>query len=535
MLKLLLKKQLTEIFRAYFYNPKNNKARSAGAIIALFLLFGLVIVMIGGMFTFLSLTLCAAFTAVGAPWMFFLLMSLIAVLLGTFGSVFNTYSKLYIARDNELLFSMPIPVRDIILSRLISVYLMGALYSGAVILPAVIVSWFFLPLSAGVILGGILLAFLVTLFVFLLSCLLGFAVAKVSVHIRKKTLVTVLLSLVFIGLYYFVYFRAQALISELTLRADYYADQVKPVYPLYLFGSVGVGDWFAMGVCTLFFAAVSAGVWFLLKRSFFEIASLTQSVKTKKAKHAENEKPQRKNSVGAALLKCEFRHLGSSSVYLLNSALGVIIMPILGVLILIKGGDLVEAVNLQIPQFLPMIQAVFPLIVCSAGMMIDTAAPSVSLEGKRIWILQSLPVRPLSVLCAKGFVQLILSIPGYLFLSVCGVVVFRPEPALAVWMILLPVSFAFLSALSGLSVGVRFANLNWTSEMFPVKQGAPVFIAIFGSMVYGAVFSLLYLFLLIFYLSPAVYLAVLTALNAVGSILLFLWLKGPGSRRFADL
>ena len=28
MLKLLLKKQLTEIFRNYFYNPKKNRARS---------------------------------------------------------------------------------------------------------------------------------------------------------------------------------------------------------------------------------------------------------------------------------------------------------------------------------------------------------------------------------------------------------------------------------------------------------------------------------------------------------------------------
>ena len=32
MLKILVKKQLTEIFRSYFYNPKTNKARSKGAV-----------------------------------------------------------------------------------------------------------------------------------------------------------------------------------------------------------------------------------------------------------------------------------------------------------------------------------------------------------------------------------------------------------------------------------------------------------------------------------------------------------------------
>lgn len=30
MLKVLLKKQMTEVFRAYYYNPKTGKARSRG-------------------------------------------------------------------------------------------------------------------------------------------------------------------------------------------------------------------------------------------------------------------------------------------------------------------------------------------------------------------------------------------------------------------------------------------------------------------------------------------------------------------------
>ena len=45
MLKLLLKKQLTEIFRNYFYNAKKNSARSKAGIIGYILLF--VIIMVG--------------------------------------------------------------------------------------------------------------------------------------------------------------------------------------------------------------------------------------------------------------------------------------------------------------------------------------------------------------------------------------------------------------------------------------------------------------------------------------------------------
>ena len=75
-------------------------------------------------------------------WLYFALMGLLAVFLGAFGSVFNTYASLYLAKDNDLLLSMPIPVRTMLLaSRLLGVYLMGLLYSGVVILPAVIVYW----------------------------------------------------------------------------------------------------------------------------------------------------------------------------------------------------------------------------------------------------------------------------------------------------------------------------------------------------------------------------------------------------------
>ena len=38
MIRTLLKKQLTEIFRSYFYNYKKNKIRSKGGIIGMFVL-----------------------------------------------------------------------------------------------------------------------------------------------------------------------------------------------------------------------------------------------------------------------------------------------------------------------------------------------------------------------------------------------------------------------------------------------------------------------------------------------------------------
>ena len=82
MLKLLLKKQLTEIFRSYFYDSKKNKARTRAGTIAYMILFAAIMVLfLGGIFTYLSLSICRPLADVGMGWLYFALMGLIALVL----------------------------------------------------------------------------------------------------------------------------------------------------------------------------------------------------------------------------------------------------------------------------------------------------------------------------------------------------------------------------------------------------------------------------------------------------------------------
>ena len=171
MLKVLLRKQLAEVFRSFFYDAKKNKMRSKTAIVCWFVFYAVLMVgILGGIFTMLSVSLCGPLAEAGMGWLYFLLISIIAVFLGAFGSVFNTYSGLYLSKDNDLLLSLPIPVQTIITARLMNVYLMGTMYSAAVLLPALIVYWVEVCASAVCVLCGMLLFLNVTLIVLLLSC-----------------------------------------------------------------------------------------------------------------------------------------------------------------------------------------------------------------------------------------------------------------------------------------------------------------------------------------------------------------------------
>ena len=122
------------------------------------------------------------------------------------------------------------------------------MYSAVVIVPAVIIYWIFAPLSVGKIVGSVLLVLLVSLIVMILSCLLGWAVAKISLKLKNKSVITVLVSLLFFAAYYFIYFKAQSWISDLVENAAVYGAQIKnKAYPLCAFAALARGLGFDAG------------------------------------------------------------------------------------------------------------------------------------------------------------------------------------------------------------------------------------------------------------------------------------------------
>lgn len=529
MLKLLLKKQLMEIFRSYYYDAKKNKARSKAATIAYIAMFAvLMVVVLGGIFTLLSVKRCAPMVQAGMGWLYFALMGLLAVFLGVFGSVFNTYASLYLAKDNDLLLSMPIPVYVLLASRLLGVYLMGLLYSGIVILPAVIVYWAVAGVTLANVLGGVLLTALISVFVMTLSCALGWVVAKISL-LKHKSFVTVVISLAFFGAYYFFYFRAMALIQELLANLAVYGAAVKDgAYPIYLFGSVGTGDAI---IVTVFVAALFALMWALISRSFLKTATATG----KTARTVYRETTVRQKSIPAALLGREFAHFGASPNYMLNCGLGTFLMPVCALLILWKGGEFLSTVETLLDGLEGSVPVMLSICLCGVASMNDMTAPSVSLEGKSLWLMQSLPVTPWQVLKAKLSMQIILTAVPMALCIVCAAAVYPFLPVQLLMMTLLVMSYVVLMALFGLFLGVKNPILTWTNEISPIKQSAPVMIALFGSFGYTILLFVGYVALPGWKLGFFGYMGCLAGLNLILCALLYLWLKKKGSARFAEL
>ena len=530
MLKLLIKKQITEFFKGFFYNAKTNKAQSKNKTVFLFVLFTfLMVVVVGGSFFALAFGFSVSLHEAGFDNVYFAIMGLVAVFFGVFGSVFSTYNGLYRAKDNDLLLSMPIPASYIVASRLINVYLFGLAYSGIVFLPAIIAYQVFCGFNVPALIGGVVMLFMISAVDMLLSCLLGFIVAKISLRLKNnKSFITVLISIVLIVGWYILYFRAQTMIPEVIANAALYGQSIESSAPiLALWGNCGVGVWLSVLVCFAVSVVVLGAIWAFMSKGFIRLATATGAA----GKTEYHEKTADARSVSRSLLEKEFKRFTASANYMLNCGLGILMISVFGVAVLIKGGEVMSAAPGIIVATAPGLVAA---ILCMLSSMNDMAAPSVSLEGKNLWILQSLPLDPWLVIRAKAEVQFILTLIPMLFCDICVAIAMPFGVFEKVIITLFSVVYSAFASLFVMVLGLKMPNLTWTNEIVPIKQSACVAVAMFGTwgiaiVVGGLAFALAPL------VGSAAILTVLTLLTGVFTWLIYRWLRTKGAKIFADL
>lgn len=71
-------------------------------------------------------------------------------------------------------------------SRLMSVYLMGLMYAAVIFVPAMIVYWVVAPVTVSTVVCSIIALLMISIFVMVLSCALGWLVAKISLKLKIR-------------------------------------------------------------------------------------------------------------------------------------------------------------------------------------------------------------------------------------------------------------------------------------------------------------------------------------------------------------
>lgn len=531
MIKALFKKQMMEVFSWVYRDKKSGKKRSAKGIAGYVLLYLLIFGFIGAVFYYVADMLCEPLVSIGLGWLYLAIMGLIALFFGVLGSVFNTYASLYNAKDNDLLLSMPIPSGQILMVRLSGVYTMGLLYELIVMLPTLI-AWFLnAEVSPAGVICTLLIPLMLSILVLVLSAVLGWVVALISGKLKRKNIMVVFLSLIFIAAYYYFYAHAYTILQSILANPEAVGSRIRNIlYPLYHMGLAAEGNLLSMLIFTAIVGLLFGIVYLVLSRSFLKIATANRGA----AKVQYREQHAVVRSVGQALFQKELRRFLGSANYMLNCGLGIIIMPVSAVALLWKQAMIRETLFAVFAEKEGTVFLIGAAAVCLLSAMNDITAPSVSLEGKNLWLAQVFPISGKQVLMAKLSLHLVLTlIPTAVLIAVVEWVL-KPTIGFA---ILIPVTvalFVFVMAAFGLLINLNMHNLNWTSEIVPIKQSIGVMISLFGGWALIVALAGVYAALMKI-LTPFVYLIGVAIFLLAVSAALLRWLLTKGARVFETL
>ena len=529
MTKRLIKNRLIGLLAGFGGKKgKNGKSVSAGKVV----LFTLLYLYVACAFLFLSVSMSLSFGAVlipgGASWLYYSIFVLATFTLLFVFSIFETKGELFDCKDNDLLLSMPIKTGSIAISRIIVVLIYGYIEEAVIMLPCIVIYGVFSGDAIGII-GGILVSVFLPILATALASGIGYVVAVLSKKMRNKTLITVILSLLFLGMYMLGYSKLLSSIEDFLASGE--ALNISPLDVPFLY-EIGMIPLMKPLNITLYILGCVALAYYVVSKNYIRVITTKHSVSRSEYKN----KKITKRGVLAALVNREFAGFFSSSTYILNGGLGIVFEIILAIVAVVKRNEIKNALELLSGElgfsvgadFLTPI-AVMGIVFASSMNMITASA--VSLEGKYFSISKTLPVTSKQVLLSKLLPQLILTLPASLFMSVMLIVAFGAPIESWAFYILTPLIANTFYAIVGLVINVACPKFNYTTEVQVIKQSLSVFLVLtIQSLLSVALFfvNAFMMFMGLGLFASVITFAIFLALCIGFAIILF----GPSARKY---
>ena len=538
MIFKLIKINILGLFARSFKKYGRGKKRSAVSMVLIGLLavyaVGAIMFSIGAMFYSIAVPLFDA----GVGWFYFALAGLVVFALCFIGGVFMIQSQIFNARDNELLLSMPVKPSVILAGRLAALLVFEYVYELLILIPVFAVLIISKSLSRIPALGLLLfigIAIVLPLFAVAIGSLFGWLVALISSRLRRKNIVTLVLSIAFLGAYFWGYTKLMGYMNELMVNGAEVAEAVRrAVFPAYQLG-IAIADGNALSF--LIFAACAIVpfliMYALLSASFIKVATAKRGAK----KVQYREKGARASGIGAALLKRELRRYWSLPMYILNTSLGAICAFVLAAVMVVRPGLVTGLFDSEVMKFVGVEPAAAIVIVLSALAAFNfVSAPSISLEGKYLWIVKSLPVGARDVLISKAKLHMLVCLtPSVLAGVACMTAIPVGGVLYGIMILVTPASVTLLFALLGVTLNLSFHRFDWINEIQPVKQGMSSMLSMFGGMALILALTLVYILLLNSKLPLDHYILICTAVFAAISAGLYAYLVSAGVKKFEAL
>lgn len=423
---------------------------------------------------------------------FIMFTSLLTVIEG----IYKSQGILFEAKDNDLLFSLPISKSKIFFTRVFKLITFQFLYNSLFMLPAIVVYVVYEKTNLNFYLISLVMLVLLPIIPTIVSCIIGYIIKGISSRFKARNIMQVILTSIMLLFIFYVSFNMQSMIANITQNANSINEVITKVYypaGLYinLIQNFNVVDFIILLAINIIPAIVFV---YLASIFYFKITSKLgeKGNSSKKANWSKySDKTFKVRSKLSGLIHKEMKRFFSSPIFIVNAGFGMILMIAVTIAISINFDGIINSMmqgkDIQIPtnEIKAMMPKIFYGFVVFISCMTSMTSSMISLEGKSFNITKSLPVSTEKILLSKVLTSNIISIPIILICDVIFFIAFRVAIIDIIFILLASIIMPTFTALIGILMNLKYPKMDATSDAEVVKQSMSSMVSVFIGMFVG--------------------------------------------------
>lgn len=429
--------------------------------------------------------MCFSFTAptlykIGMLDMLIGLMMAVASFLIMFTSLYKVVGLIIGCKDYEMLAALPLKNSTIMISKWMTLYIGNLLSILLILIPGIYIYQSYISVDIGFYAMFILCVLVLPLLPIVVGCMIGVIIKIASSRFKYSNFIAMILVFGAMGTYmYFITSIESA--NQLTELATSIVTLLNQMYPLTgtFIDAVCNQDITSLVIFILINVFVFGIFTWVIAKGYMHLNTLLNGTRASSKYHL---KQTKRTKILPTLIKKEIKRYFSSTIYVVNTAMGEVLQLLAVGYILIKGlGDFEQLFELG--DISTMIAALIPLFICLTAGMGCTTHVSISIEGKQFWISKSLPITTMQVFLSKVAVYLMLALPISIFSTIVLSLVFKLTILQTVTNLITVIIFIICISMFGLIINLHFPQFDWESETKLVKQSMASFLQIALAMI----------------------------------------------------
>lgn len=469
----LLRAVLSQDMNMFKYGAKANSSKLKKIIFPV-VLFIIVCLSIGAYAYMIADELSKVHLTYIMLTMFIFIVSILAFMQG----IYKSQGILFEARDNDLLFSLPISRSKILFVRIFKLLLFQYIYNLMFLLPAFVIYIYFERPGVIFYIVSLIMTLLVPMIPIIASSILGYLVKLFSSKSRfKKIIQTVLTSIIFLGVF-FLSSNIENFIKDIAVKANSINDFLTRIYyPIGLYINL-VNKFNIFDLIKLILVNILPFILFIFIGSKFYFKIIVNSDGSSIRENTHNTFIKRSKIM--ALVRKEMNRYFSSPVYMFNTSFGLLLLVVLSIALCVNGNSAVTSMlsSYNLDSNVSTFLLYYGLILFSTSMTSITSS-CISLEGATINITKSLPVSEKTILRSKILYPFVIELPFILISELIFFIKFRPSLLYMFIIFSLSLLMILFSGLVGLIVNLIYPKLNATNDTEVVKQSMSSMISVF--------------------------------------------------------